>query len=353
MGNKKIVRGSDLTPDWLEKYLNIKDEIEQQVLRGVKEPGKGLSLDQLQLVVEHKNPFSQVTKTISLNFNQLKKWLRQNNLERFLPGGLEGQIAGQEKFYQNFYGKNFRLNRNKIFIKAERLPAIKLGMETGALNYGLVVATPSVLTEEEQKWTEAEFAYHRLLVPQKKDGKDGLKIWAETGTDRWSNLTLTEVLAGYIPVTPEDFNFVNLKEDWKKEIQRVIGVKGPAPKQTAGKVELIFTDSRQDVPANQALINAKGDIINNIHSFVDAITNSVRFLTPEQEIVLAAQYYFRDKTYLSPNTWDWESAVLDHKGKKNDPHVSAASADSNGGGFSLNSGNADGSDSDYRLRSAL
>ncbi len=58
---EKIVVSPDLTPDWrswLDKKRNIFDELDRQLIRGLETPGSGLTLDQLQLAVEHRNPFA-------------------------------------------------------------------------------------------------------------------------------------------------------------------------------------------------------------------------------------------------------------------------------------------------------
>lgn len=52
-----IVVSSDLTLDWLEKRRNLFKEIESQLIKGLKAPGNGLSLDHLQALVEHRDPF--------------------------------------------------------------------------------------------------------------------------------------------------------------------------------------------------------------------------------------------------------------------------------------------------------
>ena len=82
------------------------------------------------------------------------------------------------------------------------------------------------------------------------------------------------------------------------------------------------------------------------------IKNQVKVLTPEQWITLAAQTYQQDRTYLSPNTWDWMMAVLKNKDGVNPP-VSAARASSDGGEVILYSGLAGHSVGDGRWRSAL
>ena len=55
--SKKLVVSPDQMPDWLEKRRSIMSEIDGQLIRGFREPGKGLTLEQLQSVVEHRNPF--------------------------------------------------------------------------------------------------------------------------------------------------------------------------------------------------------------------------------------------------------------------------------------------------------
>ncbi|TSD01739.1 MAG: hypothetical protein Athens071425_345, partial [Parcubacteria group bacterium Athens0714_25] len=52
-----------------------------------------------------------------LDYDEFLSWLKENDLEKFLPGGLDGQIAKQEKFYQRFYGADFRIDRGKIFVE--------------------------------------------------------------------------------------------------------------------------------------------------------------------------------------------------------------------------------------------
>ena len=76
MKQKKVVVSQDLTPDWpkwLEKQGNIQAEIWRQLILGLKNPGSGLTLDQLQLVVEHRNPFEKkgVTATEDIRNSQI------------------------------------------------------------------------------------------------------------------------------------------------------------------------------------------------------------------------------------------------------------------------------------------
>lgn len=62
MKKSKMVGSSDLMPSWFEKFARISAEIWRQLLLGLKNPGKGLTLDQLQAVVEHRNPFEITVK---------------------------------------------------------------------------------------------------------------------------------------------------------------------------------------------------------------------------------------------------------------------------------------------------
>ncbi|KKP98189.1 MAG: hypothetical protein US25_C0006G0002 [Candidatus Moranbacteria bacterium GW2011_GWE1_36_7] len=54
-----MVGSSDLMPSWFEKFAKISAEIWRQLLLGMKNPGKGLTLDHLQALVEHRNPFAK------------------------------------------------------------------------------------------------------------------------------------------------------------------------------------------------------------------------------------------------------------------------------------------------------
>ena len=49
---------SNVTPEWLKRRMGIMAELDRQLIQAVKNPGTGLTLDQLQLVTEHKNPFA-------------------------------------------------------------------------------------------------------------------------------------------------------------------------------------------------------------------------------------------------------------------------------------------------------
>jgi len=190
--------------------------------------------------------FHQNYVPTGLCYAALLKWFQENDLEKYLTGGsLEKQVKAQEVFYQKSYGKDFRINRKKIFVEQKRLPAIKKGLEIGAVNRVLVKAIPKELTAEEQSLTEAQFFAYRIMK------KTGIKIWAETGTDRWTGKTFDECLAEYINVAPEDFNLVALRDDWQRECLRVANKKGSAPKVITGSIEISFVDGRQNVPAGQ------------------------------------------------------------------------------------------------------
>jgi len=67
---KKLVVNPDQTPDkklldWLEQYFKQQHEINSQLLRGVKEFGKGLTLDDLQRIIEHRHIVKPVIKSSS------------------------------------------------------------------------------------------------------------------------------------------------------------------------------------------------------------------------------------------------------------------------------------------------
>lgn len=284
----------------------------------------------------------------ALGYADFLKWLRDNELEKQLRGGsLEKQIKWQEEiFYRRFYGKNFRIDRSRIFVLAKRLPAIKKGLEIGCVDKVLVVATPKHLSNIEMGMTEAEYVFHKLLKPT------GIKIWAEEGRDRWTKRTLTEVLQEYVTVGPEDFNAKALEENWPKECLRVLTEIGLPATQRADKMELVITDSRQNIPHGQEVVNQKGESVNcDRRDFVTAVKNNIRIVTPEQEIILASQTFVESGKYLAIDTWEFVSALLRHEGVN--PSVSVADADSRGSGLCLSSDGAGFSHGARRLRLAL
>jgi len=76
--DKPLVVGPDQMPDWLEKKRRVFGEIEKQVNHSLEGSGKGLTLDQLQAVVEHRNPFAPI-----------------------LAGDYSGLVAEWQKFYDD------------------------------------------------------------------------------------------------------------------------------------------------------------------------------------------------------------------------------------------------------------
>ncbi len=287
----------------------------------------------------------------ALGYAAFLKWLQDNKLERHLVGGgLEKQITQQETFYQKFYGKKFKIDRKKIFVDPSRLPAIKAGLEAGCINCVLVKATPNTLTETEAQMTEAEFFFERLTHQI-----NGFKIWAETGTDRWTKLTLAELLHRCNPAEPEELDAEAFKKDWEAEEMRLIALKGSVPKVQAGMVEIIFTSSAADIPHDQTIVNKDGEIVKpDSRSYISAIVNKVRVISHAEGIILASQMYTKNKTYVAPNTWEWRRDLVKHDDKKgiNTP-CSVAGADSGGSEFALDSSDADDSSGDSRLRLAL
>jgi len=198
--------------------------------------------------------------------------------------------------------------------------------------------------------TGAEFFYERLAKPLKKDG---FKIWAETGTDRWTKLTLVELLQRCNPTEPEEFS-ETFQEDWVTDEMRVIGEKNGLSKITAGAVEIVFTSNEADIPRDQKIVNKNGEMVELANrSYVSAITKKVRVVSHEEGIILACQLYAKDKTYLALNTWEWRRDVVDHRDKSAKPSVSVAYAGSVDSGFGLDSSGAGHSSGGSRLRLAL
>ena len=73
MKKKNMVVGQDLTPDWVKKIGTMLAEIFHQLHLGLKEPGKGLSLEQVQAFIEHRDPFAKVTTRIVDAYEHIRR----------------------------------------------------------------------------------------------------------------------------------------------------------------------------------------------------------------------------------------------------------------------------------------
>ena len=99
----KLVVGPDQMPGWLEKRRKIMGELEGQLIRGLRKPEKGFTLEQLQMVVEHRNPFEVVETPadalVSRNTKLLsKKFGQRIEVDPLPPEFTEENLAGWEKF---------------------------------------------------------------------------------------------------------------------------------------------------------------------------------------------------------------------------------------------------------------
>ena len=121
--NKNNVVGQDLKPDWMVKFGSIMAEIWNQLIRGLKEPGKGLYLSHLQSLVEHTNPFFD--KRIRVRFDATfdeKTWTIIEDVpfdgEKFSPE----LVKFLESDERDTNGEMMRLRAKKLGVK---LPGLK------------------------------------------------------------------------------------------------------------------------------------------------------------------------------------------------------------------------------------
>jgi len=179
MSEKGMVSGSVVVPiSWLEGYFSRQAEINRQLILGLKETGKGLTLEKIQALTEHSNPFAPPVLT---DFSFKPPSLRQ-----------AGRILGK--------GKLIGLNqacRVWNLPKLEAMPAIRYREET------LVEAA----RQNQQQDTDWRLIYcHGMSlrrqreirgIDQKKQPcfwEDKSTWWLESKEDNWANQIQ---LAGY------------------------------------------------------------------------------------------------------------------------------------------------------------
>jgi Fe-S cluster assembly scaffold protein SufB len=331
--------------------MKSREVVEQLFGKPKSKEQKSLEDFKKKQIPKPDKPKSMEIPDNAIGIDEFKDWLIENNLEQYL--NIDEQITTQEARYQQFYGEEYQINRNRLFIEKERLPLIKHGLEKQSVNYALITATPEELTEEEQQQTEAEYVYHKLIEPLEKQG---MKIWDKDGAARWTKLTVSEWLKRVMPVKLSDFKVTNLTNDkWQQELIRVIDKKKQPEKQQPNKLQITFTNSMKDMPNDQILINQDNQetTVEGKYSFNEMIKNKIKVLTPEQWMILASQLYAKDKTEISKNTWDWLMAIVDHRDKEATPKVSAVGADSYSGGLNLFSVSANYDYGNGRWRVAL
>jgi len=79
MGNKNIVVDQELAPDWqkefaefFKKFSKQKSDLDRQVLLGWEHPGKGITLEQFQLFLEHREAFGVSNWLLPFLLQELK-----------------------------------------------------------------------------------------------------------------------------------------------------------------------------------------------------------------------------------------------------------------------------------------
>ncbi|QQG45472.1 MAG: hypothetical protein HYW89_00845 [Candidatus Sungiibacteriota bacterium] len=94
---KIVVVSPDQMPGWLEKRRRVFSEIDQQLIRGLQDPTKGLSLDQLQAMTEHRNPFgviSQRSKKLNFRYDKRKEnWDLIEHVSQSITSGVNLELV--------------------------------------------------------------------------------------------------------------------------------------------------------------------------------------------------------------------------------------------------------------------
>jgi hypothetical protein len=157
---KRVVVGRDLTPDWIEKVGTMLKEIFRQMCLWFKEPGKGLSLDQLQLFIEHQNPFGRVTTLVTDIYENIRRdW---------------------ESFYEN----NFNLKADFSNIRIPKFPG---------LGWRLLIIAKGVDPEQVfqlskkifgRAWKYYDASLDVVVVKNERSNKDNAyAIWVRNGQE--------------------------------------------------------------------------------------------------------------------------------------------------------------------------
>jgi hypothetical protein len=148
---KKMVVAPDQMPGMFERLGKAMAEICKQVLRGLREPGKGLSLDQLQLFIEHRNPFTKTTTLIVDAYESIRRdW---------------------EKFYKD----DFNL---KVDFSGVRFPKCLSGWRFIIVAQGISSERVFQLSKQifGKAWKYYDRSLDEVIVKNERSNKDGAYV---------------------------------------------------------------------------------------------------------------------------------------------------------------------------------
>jgi hypothetical protein len=188
MADKTLVVSLDQMPDWLEKRRKIMGEIDTQLIRGLQEPGKGLTLDHLQATAEHRNPFeakvpSVLEALVDVTQKKLQKFFRvdieslpseftEENLAKWAEFGFKPVYLPMEEIGENRKFKKNWTKPEKWFY--QKIGEGKISADGAKLYRGWYLADFTVgvdYTDGTQVFPDDRFA--PIIAKLREEGKIG------------------------------------------------------------------------------------------------------------------------------------------------------------------------------------
>jgi hypothetical protein len=120
---KNMVVAPDQMPGMFEKLGKLMAELWRQALRGLRQQGKGLTLEQLQAVVEHRNPFEVAKQVVFRGVNVLVEEWKKFYKEVFdLDADFSGlQLPAQREVFNWLVILIQGMTAQKLFDKCKEL----------------------------------------------------------------------------------------------------------------------------------------------------------------------------------------------------------------------------------------
>lgn len=157
---KTMVVGPELTPDWLKKAGKMLAEVFRQLGLWFTDPSKGLSLDQLQLFIEHRNPFAKATTRIVDAYEYVRR------------------------DWESFYKTNFNLIMDFSDVRIPKCPGSDWRLIVIA--QGLM---PELVFQVSRKifgkaWKYCDASLDEVIVKNERDPRNGsYAIWVRDGQE--------------------------------------------------------------------------------------------------------------------------------------------------------------------------
>jgi len=262
------------------------------------------------------------------NFNSLRIWLEDSDLESFLIGKNFAKLIFWQLAYYKMFFPQFDIDCENISIDYSRLNLIAQGLKKGLVNYPLLICPPAEIVADERNWSEAQYFYHHLFLPLANGGRsifgNPIQLPIKSSDPLYSEFNQTECVANYTPVALEDFDSEKFQIEPEQEMLRIVNEKKSISQVVPGKTELIFTNCDLVATRGPKVLNKNGEMVETDGSFQSIIAKQIKILSPAAAIILFSQMYYVDHILPNKHHWEWLMGIVHNPAAAKEHYLSVA-----------------------------